>query len=62
MLKTLIATSLLTAAVFGASVLPASAAISQTDCAYAKKMLDSGAGPQGGSSFNPYAVTVQQCR
>jgi len=62
MLKTFITASLLTAAVFGASVLPAQAAPNQSDCAYASQLLDIGAGPQGGSSYHPYAIAVQQCR
>jgi len=62
MLKTFITASLLTAAVFGASVLPAQAAPNNSDCAYARQLLDIGAGPTNSGAYNPYAVLVRQCR
>ena len=62
MLKHFAIATVLSATLFGAAVLPAQATLSQADCAYAKRLLDIGAGPTGSSSYNPYAVTVQQCR
>jgi hypothetical protein len=62
MLKKIAIATVLSATAFGATMLPAQAAPNNSDCAYARQLLDIGAGPQGGSSYNPYAVTVQQCR
>ena len=62
MLKKIVIATVLSAAAFGSTVLPVQAAPNQSDCAYARQLLAIGAGPTGGSSYNPYAVTVQQCR
>jgi len=62
MLKKIAIAAVLSATVFGSAVLPVQAAPSQSDCLYAKQLLDIGAGPQGSSSYHPYAALVAQCR
>jgi len=62
MFKKIAIATVFSAAVFGSTVLPVQATPSQSDCAYAKQMFDAGAGPHGAGLYNPYAVTVQECR
>lgn len=62
MLKTFITASLLAAALFGASVVPASATVNSADCAYAAANQANGFGETKGGHYNADAVLLQQCR
>jgi len=58
MLKNISITAVITAAVFGAMALPAYANLNHGDCAYAQKMLDSGATQSG---YNQWTATMNAC-
>jgi len=58
MLKKIVIAGAMTATLLGSAALPAYAKFSHADCAYAQKLMDSGATQSG---YNEWAATVTAC-